>query len=75
VERPGRVVRFARLIHRPVRVLGGPAVRAASGGHLSLTWLPLTVVRQIKALAVSCGITWDGNGPMVPAMIKITGQG
>jgi hypothetical protein len=34
VERPGRVVRFARLIHRPVRVLGGPAVRAASGGNL-----------------------------------------
>src|SRR5918999_1643079 len=24
VERPGRKVRFARLIHRPVRVLGGP---------------------------------------------------
>jgi hypothetical protein len=34
VERPGRVVRFARLIHRPVRVLGGPAVRAAYGGNL-----------------------------------------
>jgi hypothetical protein len=29
VERPGRKERFARLIHRPVRVLGGPAVRAA----------------------------------------------
>ena len=25
-------MRFARLIHRPVRVLGGPAVRAACGG-------------------------------------------
>jgi hypothetical protein len=28
------MVRFARLIHRPVRVLGGPAARAASGGNL-----------------------------------------
>jgi hypothetical protein len=28
------VVRFARLMHRPGRVLGGPAVRAASGGNL-----------------------------------------
>jgi hypothetical protein len=26
-------MRFARLIHRAVRILGGPAVRAASGGH------------------------------------------
>jgi hypothetical protein len=32
VERPGRVVRFARLIHRPVRVLGVPSARAACGG-------------------------------------------
>jgi hypothetical protein len=31
-------VRFARLIHRPVRVFGGPAVRAAFGGDPSLTW-------------------------------------
>jgi hypothetical protein len=30
-------MRFARLIHRPVRVLGGPAVRAALGANLSLT--------------------------------------
>jgi hypothetical protein len=30
------MVRFARLIHRRGRVLGGPAVRAASGGSLSL---------------------------------------
>src|SRR5215211_5895016 len=34
VERPRRVVRFARLIHQPVRVLGVPSVRAASGGSL-----------------------------------------
>jgi hypothetical protein len=38
------MVRFARLIQRRVRVLGGPAVRAAFGGTLSLTWLPLQVV-------------------------------
>ena len=36
VERPRRMVRFARLIHRPVRVLGGPAARAACGGNLNL---------------------------------------
>jgi hypothetical protein len=34
VERPRRKVRFARLIHRPVRVLGGPSARAAFGGNL-----------------------------------------
>jgi hypothetical protein len=44
VVRPRRMVRFARLMHRRGRVLGGPAVRAASGGNLSLTRLPLTVV-------------------------------
>jgi len=38
------VVRFARLIHRPVRVVGGPAVRTACGDSLSLTWLPHNVV-------------------------------
>jgi hypothetical protein len=38
-------MRFARLIHRLVRVLGGPAVRAACGGDLGLPWLPLTVLR------------------------------
>jgi hypothetical protein len=32
--------RFARLIQRRVRVLGGPAVRAAIGGSLSPTRLP-----------------------------------
>jgi hypothetical protein len=34
VERPGRKVRFARSIHRPVRVLGVPSARAACGGSL-----------------------------------------
>jgi hypothetical protein len=47
VVRPRRKVRFARLMHRPGRVLGGPAVRAAGGGgDLSLPWLPLTVLRM-----------------------------
>jgi hypothetical protein len=36
VERPRRMVRFARLIHRRGRDFGGPAVRAASGGSPSL---------------------------------------
>jgi hypothetical protein len=40
VERPRRVVRFARLIHRRVGVLGGPSARAACGGNVSLPWLP-----------------------------------
>jgi hypothetical protein len=43
VMRPRRVVRFARSIERPGRVLGGPAVRAAFGGSLSLSWLPRRV--------------------------------
>jgi hypothetical protein len=43
VVRTGRVVRFARLIQRPVRVLGGPSARAAYGGNLSLSWLPRRV--------------------------------
>jgi hypothetical protein len=33
VERPRRVVRFARLMHRHGRVLGVPSARAASGGN------------------------------------------
>jgi hypothetical protein len=45
VVRPRRKVRFARLIHRRVRAFGGPAVRAAFGGNLSLPWLPRMVVR------------------------------
>jgi hypothetical protein len=42
VERPRRIERFARLIQRPARVLGGPAVSAAFGGNLSLMWSLLT---------------------------------
>jgi hypothetical protein len=49
VERPRRKVCFARLIHRRGRDLRGPAVRAAFGGNLSLTRLPLTVIRHGEA--------------------------
>jgi hypothetical protein len=41
------MVRFARWMHRLGRVLGGPAVRAASGGILSLPRLPRGVVRLV----------------------------
>jgi hypothetical protein len=34
VERPRRVVRFARLMHRRVRILGMPSARAASCDNL-----------------------------------------
>jgi hypothetical protein len=44
VVRPRRVVRFARLIHRPVRILGVPSARATCGGNLSLTGLPRSVM-------------------------------
>jgi hypothetical protein len=44
VERPRRAVRFARLIQRRVRVLGGPSVRAACGGNVNLNWLSRRVV-------------------------------
>jgi hypothetical protein len=38
-ERPRRKTRFARLMHRPVRDVGGPSARAASGDNLSLLLL------------------------------------
>jgi hypothetical protein len=47
-------MRFAQLIHRPVRVLGGPTARAACGGSLSLTWLPRKVVQMSTALLRRC---------------------
>jgi hypothetical protein len=40
VERPRRAKRFAQLIDRRVRVVGGPAVRAACGDSAGLSWLP-----------------------------------
>jgi hypothetical protein len=47
----GGVVRFARLMHRRVRDLGGPTVRAAFGGNQSLAWLPRKVVRYERRAA------------------------
>jgi len=56
VVRPRRVVRFARLIHRSGRVLGGPAVRAAYSGSLSLLRLPRIVVPHLQPMGQSaCG--------------------
>jgi len=45
MERPRRVVRFARLIQRRVRDLGGPLVRAVFGGNLKPAELPHRVAR------------------------------
>jgi hypothetical protein len=62
VERPGRVVRFARLIDRRGRVLGGPAVRAACGGRLKL------------ALIATQGSTADRRGSC-HALLALTTTG
>jgi hypothetical protein len=45
-------MRFARLIHRPGRLLGVASARAASGGNLSLTWSSRRVMRHRRAAAV-----------------------
>jgi hypothetical protein len=46
------VVRFARLVQRPVRVLGVPSARAAFGGNLSLPWSPRMVVWHDETVGV-----------------------
>jgi len=56
--RPRRKERFARFIHRPVRVLGGLAVRAACGGNLKPAWSPLRVLWQDRAV----GVVGSSNG-------------
>jgi hypothetical protein len=48
VERTGRKERFARLIQRPVRDLGGPAARAACGGNLNLPYCHAPWSRMIR---------------------------
>jgi hypothetical protein len=50
VVRPRGVVRFARLIHRRVRVLGVPAARAASGGNKMPTASPHRVCGSVTAV-------------------------
>jgi len=37
-RRCGRKERFARLIHRRGRAVGGPSAHTACGGDLSLPW-------------------------------------
>jgi hypothetical protein len=63
------VVRFARLIHRPVRVLGGPAARAASGGNLSLPLVathggraPAVIPLEVNAIVVQVELAQLGAG-------------
>jgi hypothetical protein len=53
VVRPRRVVRFARLMHRLGRVLGGASARAACGGDLILTWWPTKVVDTTRPVDAS----------------------
>ena len=48
VERPRRVVRFARLIHRRGRVLGGPRSAPPAAAIPSLTWLRPKVLGQAR---------------------------
>jgi hypothetical protein len=58
--RPRRTVRFARLIQRRVRHLGGDSARAADGGNPSLPWA-----------GVPCGAILAGGpsaiGPAAPS--------
>jgi len=62
VERPRRVVRFARLMQRRSRVLGRPLARAASGGNPSLPWLPRAVVPRM-GLVLVLGVFVDPHRP------------
>jgi hypothetical protein len=78
MERPRRKVRFARLIHWRGRVLGGPSVRAASGGnHTPTASLPSVVDQKQEqsepaggpvadgaaAVTIGVGIGWLGALP------------
>ena len=56
-------MRFARLIHRPGRVLGGPAVRAAFGGNLSRTCLPRRVVPHASVMLLLLAPSLARDGP------------
>jgi hypothetical protein len=59
VVRPRRVVRFARLIQRRVRVLGGPAARVAFGDNLGLPCLLLRVMQHDEGPCTSY-LPWAG---------------
>jgi hypothetical protein len=65
VERPRRVVRLARLIHRPRRVLGGPSARAAFGGSLGLPWS----LRRVGAVSL---YNWLFHNQLVDEITLLT---
>jgi hypothetical protein len=60
VKRPGWVVRFARLIHRAVRVFGVPSARAACTADLNLLW---------------CYLAWCDVAPSAPHALFSRGLG
>ena len=57
------MVRFARLIHRRGRALGGPSVRAAFGGNLSVPCLPPRVVPHERGECARPRRCWRLTGP------------
>jgi hypothetical protein len=73
-------MRFARLIHRPVRVLGGPSARAACGGNLmpalvdTLSGMAGPVKCKVVRVAFPRG--WSGvrRGPGSARIGKLAGR-
>jgi uncharacterized membrane protein YkvA (DUF1232 family) len=68
-------MRFARLIHRPVRVLGGPAARAACGGNLSLLsqggcWMLRTLLIAAIALLATWALLVVAAKRLPPGILK-----
>jgi hypothetical protein len=59
-------MRFARLIHRRVRVLGGPTARAACGGNQTPTASLLSVVDQKQEQSEPTG------GPVAAGAAAVT---
>jgi uncharacterized membrane protein YkvA (DUF1232 family) len=68
-------MRFARLIHRPVRVLGGPAARAACDGNLSLLsqggcWMLRTLLIAAIALLATWALLVVAAKRLPPGILK-----
>jgi hypothetical protein len=64
------------LVHRPVRVLGGPAARAADGGNQSLPLLLLNVARAALGACLSpAALGGPELHPPDPALTGIDGFG
>ena len=74
LERPGRKERFGRLIQRPVRVLGGPAVRAACGGDLKPDLVATQGGRARTGLGVFL-VRWAASEPQAKQAVVIQGRG